>query len=142
MIKTKDRRKFFTHETNYLPLLEFSKLFKAEISIVKVKQAQVLTLADLAPALPNPQYKVVQIKISQNKRKRQDILDNAKKVRAQIRKQFLTGKTVSLKELCGTFEGLKVSPACICHHMRIVREELEHEGCKIIKVGGGKYKKE
>ncbi len=56
MIKTKDKRKFFTAEENYLPLLEFSKLFKAEMSIVKVRDAEILDLEQLAPALCDANY--------------------------------------------------------------------------------------
>ena len=57
MIKTKDNRKFFTHE-KYLPqLIEFSKTFGAEISVVKIKNSDILDLNDLAPAICNANYK-------------------------------------------------------------------------------------
>jgi hypothetical protein len=149
MIKTKDRRKFFTHEKNYLPLLEFSKIFKAEVSIVKVREAEVLALHDLAPALcdpnyiidPQPEYQVLQVKMPQSRRQRQDILKNATRIRRHIRKQFLSGKEVSLKKLCAEFARLKMTSACLCNHMRMVREELEKEGYQFEKTGGGKYKK-
>jgi hypothetical protein len=147
MIKTKDRRKFFTHEKNFRPLVEFSKVFKAEVSVVKVQEAEVLALCDLAPALcdpsyspgPHPQYQVIKVKIPQSRRLRQDILKNANRIRQQIRKKFIAGKELSLKQLCRDFTGL--TSACLCNHMRMVREELEKEGYQFKKTGGGKYQK-
>jgi hypothetical protein len=79
MIKTKDRRKFFTHEKNYLPLIEFSKVFNAEISIIKAKDAEVLDLDELAPAIcdanyiqPQPEeYDILKV-VSKKKRNRRN----------------------------------------------------------------------
>lgn len=49
LIETKDKRKFFTHEKNFIQLIEFSKAFNAEISIVKLEEGSVLELEELAP---------------------------------------------------------------------------------------------
>jgi len=51
MIKCKDKRKFFTHKKNLPCLMEFSKIFNAEISVVRVKEAEILDLPQLAPAI-------------------------------------------------------------------------------------------
>ena len=57
MIKTKDNRKFFTHEEYFPQLIEFSKTFGAEISIVKIQDNNILDINDLAPAICNGNYK-------------------------------------------------------------------------------------
>ena len=57
LIKTKDNRKFLTHEKNLNSLIEFSKTFGAEIFTVPIAQEfSILELKDLVAALCNPQY--------------------------------------------------------------------------------------
>ena len=75
MIKTKDNKKFFTHEKYFPQLIEFSKTFGAEISIVKIKDNNILDINELIPAICNANYKndesyeLVTTKIEQKKRK-------------------------------------------------------------------------
>ena len=59
MLKTRDNRKYFTHEKNYDYLIEFSRTFGAEVSVVEVEEAEVLDLEELAPAICDcdPVYK-------------------------------------------------------------------------------------
>lgn len=147
MIKTKDRRKFFTHEKNYVQLLEFSKLFKAEVSVVAVKEAEVLDLEQLAPAMCDATYiqsqpvemKILEIKLPQNRRDRQSILKNAQKITNFIKKKFLAGEIVSLRNLIKKYSKLNITSACLCNHIAIVRKKLEENGGKFVKIGGGKY---
>ena len=148
MIKTKDRRKFFTHERNFVQLLEFSKMFKAEVSVVAVKEAEVLDLEQLAPAFcdatfvqPQPQeLTILEVKLSQTRRNRNSILKSAKKITAYIEKKFESGDVVSLKELTKKFKKLNVTLACLCNHISIVRKRLAAEGKQVVKIGGGKYR--
>lgn len=146
MIKTKDSRRFFTHEKNYVQLLEFSKTFKAEISVVAVKEAEVLDLAELAPAICNANYvqnipaevRILEVKMPKKSRNRQRILQNAKEISAHIEEKFLAGTIVSLRDLTVTFN--KVTSACLCNHVALIRRKLELEGKQFVKVGGGKYR--
>ena len=75
MIKTKDNRKFFTHEKYFPQLIEFSKTFGAEISIVKIQDNNVLDMDELVPAICNANYKndenyeLVTIKMTTPKKK-------------------------------------------------------------------------
>lgn len=147
MIKTKDRRKFFTHEKNYIQLLEFSRLFKAEVSVVAVKEAEVLDLEQLAPAICDATYvqsqpvemKILEVKLPQARRDRQNILKTAQKITNYIEKKFLSGDVVSLRNLIKKYNKLNVTSACLCNHIAIVRKRLETNGGKFVKVGGGKY---
>lgn len=143
MIETPDNRKFFTKEENYISLLEFSRLFDAEMSIVKVKEAEVLDLQELAPAFCDAHYvqtPPVECQIIETKKnnKRQRIINNSVKINNYIEKAFKEKKVVSLKELRKTFN--EVTLACLCNHLKKVRKSLENQGNVIIKVGGGKYK--
>lgn len=148
MIKTKDRRKFFTHEKNYIQLLEFSKLFKAEVSVVAVKEAEVLELEQLAPAICDATYQqsqptemtVLEVKLSQKRRNRQNILKTAQRITKYIEKRFLAGDVVGLRELTRKYKKLDVTSACLCNHVSLVRKRLEAEGHAFEKVGGGKYR--
>jgi hypothetical protein len=148
MITTKDRRQFFTHEKNYVQLLEFSKLFKAEISVVNVQQAEVLDLAQLAPAFcdanytpeKRPKFEVLEVKVAHRKhRNRQDILRMAQSIRASILRAFRRGEVVSLQKLRKKYAKHDLTLACLCNHVTQARKELEQMGYQVVKVGGGKY---
>ncbi len=145
MIKTKDKRKFFTSEKNYIQLIEFSKMFNAEMSVVKVKEAEVLDLANLATALCDANYvqpqpvecKIIEVKIPQT-RTRGEILNKSSKIKSYVREKFLSGEVVTLRDLSKEFVDLTV--ACLCNHLTKIRKDLEEEGHEIKKLGGGKYK--
>jgi hypothetical protein len=147
MIKTKDKRKFFTFEKNYVQLLEFSKMFNAEISIVKAKDVEVLDLPQLAPAICNANYmqpppsilQIIEVKLPQNKKSRDNILKTAKMIKDYITESFLDNKVISLKDLYKKYAGEGLTLACICNHLSKVRHELEEKGHRVEKLGGGKY---
>jgi len=147
LIETKDKRKFFTHEKNFIQLIEFSKAFNAEISIVKLEEGSVLELEELAPALCDPTYKkpkvqyaIIETKMSIEGRSRAEILRIADKVKKYVNKQFQNRNTVSLKELKKRFKRYKLTDAALCNHVRRVKSELEKEGFKFLKLGAGQYK--
>lgn len=146
MIKTKDQRQFFTYLKNYKQLVEFSRVFNAEISVVKTRDAEILELPDLAPALCDKNYKskadyeIVNIKVAQKKRRRKQMLLNAQKIKKYISNQFKTGKIVTLQSLRAKFKKHNLTAACLCNHLRNVKAELEEEGFNVKKVGHGKYK--
>lgn len=147
LIETKDKRKFFTHEKNFIQLIEFSKAFNAEISIVKIEEGSILELEELAPALCDPtykkskiQYEVIETKISTEKRSRVEILHIADKVKKYVNEQFQSRNTVSLTELKKRFKKYKLTDAALCNHVRRVKSELEKQGFKFSKLGAGQYK--
>ena len=151
MIKTKDNRHFFTYQKNFPQLIEFSKTFGAEISIVKVKEAEVLNLNQLAPAFCDasychkPDYDLIEVKIAEFKKigpkapksKRIKILEIAAQVRSHILQEFLSGNIVSLHQVLNKFKTLNLST--VCNHIRIIKQQLKSEGYKIKKIGAGKY---
>lgn len=146
MIETKDHKKFFTQEENLPQLIVFSKVFNAEISVVQVQDENiVLDLEKLAPALcekndcKSRNYKLLKVKI---KSKRNKTLSRAKKIQKYITKTLLDGKIVSLRELNKKYKKYQLTTACLCIHLRKTRENLEKQGYKAVKVGGGKYKVE
>ena len=146
MIKTKDNRKFFTHEKNFPQLIEFSKTFHAEISVVRVQEAPIMDLAELAPAIcdsnyvaQEPDYELVKVVLPTAKKSRAKILEVAKKVRAYIYIKFSKDEKVSLKDLKRHFKRYELSTPALCNHIRRVRKELENAGVKICKIAAGTY---
>lgn len=147
LIETKDKRKFFTHEKNFVQLIEFSKTFNAEISTVKLEEGPILELEELAPAIcdpaykkPKAQYEVIETKLANKSRDRKTILKTAAKVKQYIVEKFRERDSVSLKDLKRKFKRYKLSDTALCNHVRRVKEELEQDGFRFIKLGAGEYK--
>tara|TARA_Y100000034_G_scaffold106329_3_gene134965 strand:- start:743 stop:1222 length:480 start_codon:yes stop_codon:yes gene_type:complete len=153
MIRTDEKRRFFTSEENYPQLIEFSRALGAEISLVEVQDnLNVMSLDELAPAICDtsynmepPDFKVVQIKIPRAGRPkklsgRAKILQVASKIRAYIEAELLTGQTVYLREVMKRFKTFNLSKPAICNHIRRVRDDLESKGYEVEKVGAGKYR--
>jgi GTPase SAR1 family protein len=147
LIETKDRRKFFTHEKNFINLIEFSKTFNAKVSVVKLEEGPVLELEQLAPAICDPaykkpkvQYELVEKKLANIGRTRTAILRAARQIKKYILEKFQTREVVSLKELKRKFKRHKLSDAALCNHVRRVKQELSREGYTFVKVGAGQYK--
>lgn len=146
MIQTNDRKKFFTHEKNLPQLIEFSKAFNAQISIVQISdEKDILELEELAPALceKKPQnkteYEIIKAKVK-TKENRITILKRAKIIKNNIKNNLIQGKIVSLKELTEKYGKYQITTACLCNHFKQIRKELESQGYTFTKVGGGKYK--
>jgi hypothetical protein len=153
MIETRDKQKFFTHEKNYDSLIEFSKACGAEISIVKVKEADVLDLVKLAPAIcttpevkkkleveKKPEFEIIEFKISKQKNNRTKILRNAQKIRGYIKTELLSGEVLKLSEVSNKFARLKLTLACFCNHLKAVRDELAKENFVVERIGHGEYR--
>lgn len=148
MLKTNDKRRLLTHKKNLSSLKEFVTTFGAEVSLVEVDsktKPEILELQALAPALCDATYntaakcKVLERVLPQSKRKRQDILKNAVRIQKFIRNRFLAKKPVSLKELKRKYEDLKMTDACLCHHVAMVKTKLVQEGNTIKKLCAGTY---
>lgn len=146
LIKTKNRRKFLTHEKNLNYLIEFAKTFHAEIYMVEPEQGQkALELKPLTAALcaseysGAPKYSNIERIFPKSKRNRQDILAEAEKIRAFIKKKLMAGKPLSLKELKDKYKSQKLTDACLCNHMSVVRKSLTKDGHEFRKLGAGKY---
>ena len=142
MIQTKDNRQFFTHEKNFNQLIEFSKFFKASISIVQITSADLLSLEELAPALcdtnkkkQHKDFKIMEVKLNFTDKKL-----NSSKIKKSIKKQFLSRKTVSVKSIKMKYKNLHLSNATFCNYFKQTKEELQKEGYKFIKTGAGEYR--
>ena len=150
LIETKDKRKFFTHEKNFIQLIEFSKTFNAEISTVKLEEGVILELEELAPAIcdpgykkPKTQYEVIEARMTTDNsllRSRSEILKIANRVKKYISDQFKNRNAVSLKQLKNKFKRYKLSDAALCNHIRRMKQELEKEGFQFTKINAGEYK--
>jgi hypothetical protein len=146
LIKTKDNRKFLTHEKNWVSLVEFAKTFKAEVyrvepaAGVKPMELKALTaaLCDAGYA-DDPEHAKVERLYPKAKRNRKEILTGAVKIRRFVRRRLLSGKALSLKELKEKYKGQGLTDACLCNHLSATRKELAGEGYVFRKIGAGKY---
>lgn len=145
LIETKDHRKFFTHEKNFPQLIEFSKTFDATISLVKVEEAPILDLEELAPAIcdaayrkPKVEYQIVERKLAKTI-SREKMLKVAAKIREYIEGRLLSRRTVSLRDVRKRFARYHLSTAALCNHLSHVRRKLEEKGYAVEKVAGGTY---
>jgi hypothetical protein len=124
LVKTKNRRRFLTHEKNLAYLIEFAKTFQAEIYLVQPEQGQkLLELKPLTVALCASEYTgaskyaIINRIFPKSKRNRQDILAEAEKIRAFIKKKLMAGKPLSLKELKSKYKANKLTDACLCNQL-------------------------
>lgn len=145
LIETKDKRKFFTHEKNFIQLIEFSKAFNAEISTVKIDKPPILELEELAPAICDANYKKcnVEYSIIENKLQECEKIENlsvSKQIRNYILEQFKNKNIVSLASVKKHFESQTISDASIYNHMRQARVELQKQGYSVVKERAGHYR--
>ncbi|MCK9458458.1 MAG: hypothetical protein M0R80_02295 [Proteobacteria bacterium] len=145
LITTSDNRNLFTQKRYLNQLVEFSKVFGAEIAIAKADNPEILSLEALAPALCDSgynstapfeilEYKLPKIAIKQR------FIKIASQIKQHIREALLRGETVELQNIMQQFHKFKLTTACFCNHFSKVRQELVAEGHVIEKIGGGKYK--
>jgi hypothetical protein len=145
LLKTKDGRRFLTHEKNLPSLIEFTKTFSAEIYKVEVEGEKIMELKALANAICSQDYSekpkcaILEKVYPIAKKSRDKILKDAAKIKKYIRKRLLDGKAVSLKELKTKYKSCNVTDACLCTHLSAARKALTQEGHRIRKLGAGKY---
>lgn len=132
MIQMKNHN-LFTHEKNLPQLIEFSKVFNAEISTVQTpNETVILELEELVPALcEKKNYKSKNCEIIKVNLKSRNKLSTS--VQTYITKNLLKGKSLSIKDLKKKFKDIK--DTCLCNHFRKIRNKLAEEGHKIVKTG-------
>ena len=147
LIETSDKRKFFTHQKNFGPLIEFSKSFKANIMLVDMTGGELLDLEELAPAICSTstknqkiEYQVLANMLTSSKNTRKNLLSQSDKIQKFIIKTFKQGGVVDFKQLKKKFRNLALSDAALCNHVKKSRDRLAAEGYKFEKVGAGKYR--
>lgn len=146
LVTTKDKRKFFTPVKNLPQLIEFSKTFGAEVSIVKTKDAPILDLIELAPAICDPnhvapenEFEIIERKIPVKIKSRKNAMQIAERIRAHVRKTLLNGRIIRLHSVAQQFEKQQLSCTTFSNHIRKVRDELILEGYNVIKIKPGQY---
>jgi hypothetical protein len=141
MLELKDNRKFFTEQRNLNQLIEFSKVFGAEISVVKANDAiEVLDLISLAEnvcteshKIHDPNLQVLEVKVPRKKRSRK----TSRTIESWIKNKLLSGETICIADISKKYKNLKLTTSCFCQHLGRVRQEF---GDKIEKVAKGQYK--
>ena len=146
LIRTKDKRELVTKAENLPSLFEFAKTFNAELYHAEYVEGKLLGLKGLAHALCDPNYQSGVVCKSLRKlqpgsaRDRKHILVQAQTIRSFIASSLEAGKTVSLVQLRERYAALKLTDACLCNHISMVRKTLQSQGKQVIKVAAGKYR--
>lgn len=148
MIKTQDKKIFFTYKTTLKQIIEYVKKFKAKIYLVKAYNVEVLQIKDLAIALCSKTSNQSHIKCEIIEkifpisiRKRVKILKDATKIRDFITKKLKKGDTMSLQLLKKRFKMFDLTDSCLCNHLAKIRKDLNKQGHNIRKIGPGEYQK-
>jgi hypothetical protein len=149
MIKTKDKRRFFTHENHYPDLIQFSQAMGAEISVVKTEENFILDISELPTAICSQNYvspnnyellETTPIKYQPVKSsKRQNMLRLAKEVREFIKIELINNGTISHKKIQREFQKYDLSYARICNYLKLVCDELIDAGYVIKHIKRGEY---
>jgi hypothetical protein len=148
VLKLPDQREIFTHEKYHHTLLEFSKVFDVKISIVEAESPVLLHPKEIAkifcdhsqPDSNECNYKVLHQISTTAIGAREKMLQNVIDVRSYIENQFREGQVVRIKELHHRFQKHNIAVSTLYRHVSYVRDKLELEGKKVIKVVVGSYR--
>lgn len=161
LIRMKDGKEYLVPLGNLIHLVEFAKTFGAEIHRVNVgPEVKTTGLCDLPRVMCDSRYELraayteagrvvpqdaektvlhlVQEPRPEIAMSRGMIRSRAENIRKAIRDRFLAGKGVSAKDLHHEL-GEEVTRAAMTAHVTRVRQELEAEGKKVVKVASGHY---
>lgn len=139
LIETKDKRRFLTHEKNLSNLKSFLDTFEAKITKVDHKKGKILDLKELAIAICDASYNKENLEYDLPKRS----IDKDKPstlIKNFIYNSFINNKTISIKVLKEKFQDLKLCDATFYNHIKKVKEILEKQGLKIIRISPGQFK--
>ena len=161
LLKTKDDRQFFTPTENFRQLIEFSRTFGAEISVIRstAENLPILQLDELAPAICNKEYHPPKIgdieilepsvtediidqyveKTSRKKTIRKSRKEMAEQIREHIRKTLLDGKIIDVRSLAKKFSEFHLNIVTFSNHIRYMRDLLKKEGYNVVRIGVGQY---
>jgi hypothetical protein len=135
LIKTQDGRSFLTQNENLPLLVEFAKVFQAEIFKVNTND-KLLTIQKLVASFCDQNYK--------SKPEYTDVKKifprkvGANHIKEDIEKQLLSANTVKLKNLKSKYK--TVSYTSLCNYFSEVRKNLIRKGYNVVKISAGNYK--
>ena len=147
LLRTSDKRCFFTYKRHLRHVTEYFKTFGAEIFLAKAYNLHVLELKDLVQGLCDTnknqngvEHTIIQRLHPIKAKSRKEMQIAAKDIKQYIESRFLDGEVVSLKKIKSKFQDLDLSDSCLSNHLSRVRKELEDSGKEIQRIGLGKYK--
>lgn len=148
LLKFPDSREVFTSEKYYNSLLELSKSFGVKIMTVEADNPSLLKIKDIAQIfcdqnkdpLVTCSYRIVPQTAKSDLGIREKMLQKVSDVRSYIENQFIEGNVVRIKELHHKFQKHNIAVSTLYRHLSYVKEKLESENKKIIKINTGCYK--
>lgn len=145
MLKLPDRRRLFTTEENLKTLEEFARVFHAEVSLVEVRDPDLLDADGLAREVCDPKphdrrhVRVLKRIHPPLRRERTKLRREAKEIRSYISQRLVKSGSISMAELHDKFGDLNLSASCLCNHIAWVRRELEKSGTCLSRERRGVY---
>lgn len=147
LLRTADKRCFFTYKKHLKHVTEYFKTFGAEVFLAKAVDLHVLDLKELVQALCDPsnnqngvKHTIVEKLYPIKVKSRTDSREAAKEIKGYIVTQFKSGEAVSLKRIKKEFQELDLTDSCLSNHLSRVRREFEEKGHQIQRIGLGKYR--
>jgi len=144
LLKLSDNRHFFTHETNFPLLIEFSRVAGAEVSLVKTQDAKILEIEELAKKIcthvgnEHPAYEVLERRVLPTDLPEKKMsAQMSQEINLHITAEMLTGKVVKKADLCSKWPD--VEAVAMTKHFARVRRQLEGEGYSVEKLRPGEY---
>lgn len=152
LLQLPDKREIFTEEKNHHNLLEFAKTFDVKILTVEAENPELLHPKDIAKTFCDPSednlyscsYKIIdpskKEKVIPQIKNRKQMLQKVYDIRSYIEQQFLEKNTVRIKELYNFFKKHQIAVSTLYRHLSYVKDKLQKEGHKFIKVSTGCYR--
>ena len=140
MVKLKDKRKFITNKKNLNHLIEFSKTFNAELSIVKTNNKKILNLEQLANQICDTNHKQEEFKYKTIKVLSKKQTEKNSIIFSHIIKTLQNKKEVDTSKLITKFKKKGIDEKNIYSQITKAKNHIKKIGKTLKKLGKTKFK--
>lgn len=137
MIKLSDKRKFLTNKKNINHLVEFSKTFNAELSIVRTSHKNIKTLEQLADEICDTNKKQEDFAYEEVQK---IIRKNNRKIFDYIMKTLRQKKSIDIEKIMVKFKKEGVDEKNIHSQINMAVKHLKSIGMNLEKTDKSQYK--
>lgn len=137
MIKLNDKRKFLTNKKNVNHLIEFSKTFNAELSIVRTSHKNVKTLEQLAAEICDTNKKQDDFEYEEVQK---IVKTNNRKIFDYIMRTLRQRKSIDINKIMVKFKKEGVDEKNIHSQINMAVRHLKSIGMNLEKTEQSKYK--
>jgi len=135
LIETNDNRKFLVEKEDISNLKEYLKTFNAKIKQVKANPKDVISLSKLAKDICDNTKGKNELKYEEIKNQK----DKKTSIKEIIEKKLLSNETVSINKIKNDIND-EFADQTFYYHLKNVKNKLEKNGIRIVKIKKGEYK--